>query len=520
MCTRIALAGPTCEPYDQGVPSHPRAVRRISFVAACAALATALTVTPPVPQVRADSGLTIEVVNQNTAVPDSQVWVTAEQTLAGQSPSVLAAPESLSRRSAFTAASVNSGRVSISFDQPVPGPPAAAPSPDTSAIRFDVVELTYPGVANLTAVDMFGIPLDLEVYDSAGNLAGARRWICYTDVIRSQLQQRMTAAGGTYSRAERRTGSGDFLRLVSPNISSGQNPTGYPDLTDYVTSLKGQQLTVRGTFTGSSAQPYDFRGSFSGPGLGTLRLQSQLGDGLQDVVIDGDTLPGNTPPDNAIYSNNGPYQLGNSPADHFVGENDVYAAVYRDVVAGFAWGFWGSPGLGNDTASFDVSRSPGPFEGAQPSHPYYNVWAAALFGYTQAYGFPFSDTFNDAPGRNPLLGLPAGGTLRIIVRPDQSPSDCTSNTPDRPDPPSKVTGLKVAVIHFGHKARAKWRAVSMATAYQVRWWNKGRYTKWKSVTKTQALHKVKPGRLYKVQVRARTQDVAGPVVTRKFRARR
>ena len=30
------------------------------------------------------------------------------------------------------------------------------------------MELTYPGVANLTAVDMFGIPLDLEVFDSGG----------------------------------------------------------------------------------------------------------------------------------------------------------------------------------------------------------------------------------------------------------------------------------------------------------------------------------------------------------------
>ncbi len=76
---------------------------------------------------------------------------------------------------------------------------------------------------------------------------------------------------------------------------------------------------------------------------------------------------------------------------------------------------------GNDSSKFVVSDS-NAFASAQPSKPYYNIWAAALFPYTDSYGFPFADTFN--PNRNPLLPLPVGGTLQITIQPDTGPSTC------------------------------------------------------------------------------------------------
>ena len=61
-------------------------------------------------------------------------------------------------RRRFTLDSLPAGRILFSFDSPVTS--AEAPR---SPVRYDKVELTYPGVANLTAVDFFGIPFRLFV---------------------------------------------------------------------------------------------------------------------------------------------------------------------------------------------------------------------------------------------------------------------------------------------------------------------------------------------------------------------
>ncbi|MEI2716839.1 MAG: hypothetical protein V9E98_07565 [Candidatus Nanopelagicales bacterium] len=74
----------------------------------------------------------------------------------------------LSQRSSFTLDSVSSGRVWVTLGKPLNS--STFPSPDTSDVRFDTVELTYPGVANLTAVDMLGIPMDIETFDAGGRI--------------------------------------------------------------------------------------------------------------------------------------------------------------------------------------------------------------------------------------------------------------------------------------------------------------------------------------------------------------
>lgn len=61
----------------------------------------------------------------------------------------------------------------MSFDEPVPAAPF--PSPDVSPIRFDAVEFTFPGVANLSAVDMLGIPLHLATVDAQGRVVSEKK---------------------------------------------------------------------------------------------------------------------------------------------------------------------------------------------------------------------------------------------------------------------------------------------------------------------------------------------------------
>lgn len=373
------------------------------------------------------SGLTVVVVNNNPDVATSEVFVMAQ---AGGT-DLVAAPQTLAQRDSFTLPSIRSGRVFVSLGRPLAA--QGEPSPDTSMIRYDTVELTYPGVANLTAVDMFGIPLDLEVFDSHGELVGAKRWDCYTDVVQESLATSLTTAGGDFSKIRRTDSDGNFLRVVSPNIVSGLHPSGYPTFEDYLASLAGVTLIVRGSALG---QDYWYTGAFlpddndpDGPGV--LTLIDEGPDHLSPLEVTGRSLIGNSGnATNGIYGNNSPYLVGGQPHSG----NDVYAAAYRDLVAGFAYGFWGNPDYGNDSARFDVASPPGPFSGAQPNAPYYNVWAAALWPLTDAYGFPYGDTFNDAPDRNPIVELPTDGTLRITVQPDISPDSCRAAVP-QPTPP-------------------------------------------------------------------------------------
>lgn len=386
---------------------------------ATAALAVGL-LAPLGPARAADPGLTVIVVNENSAVSDADVFVMAQ---AGGT-ELVAAPESLSQRDRFTVAGIRSGRVFVSLGEPLPA--VGEPSPDTSPVRYDTVELTYPGVANLTAVDMFGIPLDLEVFDTDGQLVGAKRWRCTTDVVTAALAQSVTAAGGDFARTQRTDSAGQFLRLVSPNIVSGPHPSGYPTFERYLASLSEVPLTIRGTALG---RDYHYTGAFTpdpDDPHGVLRLTDQGPDHLDPMEVTGASLIGNGGDGGSgIYGNNSAYLVGGRPGSG----NDVYAAAYRDLVAGFAYGFWGSPDYGNDSGRFDVATAPGPFAAAQPDAPFYNVWAATLWPLTDAYGFPYGDTFNHSAERNPIVELPIDGTLRITIRSDVSPPGCAPSVP-------------------------------------------------------------------------------------------
>jgi hypothetical protein len=418
-------------------------------------------------------GLTITVVNgtvvnNRKTVGDDSIWVFLQGEVQQPDKSwqvkTLAPPMKLSQRSSIKVPRLDSGRVYVAFGDPakpdVPPlapPPSAAPSPDTSPVRFDSVELTYPGQGNLTAVDMFGIPLDIATFDAAGKPVGTpKKWGCYTETLTSALNSKLTAAGGNYQKAVRsltpagvaHSGSdGKFLRLVSPNIFSGLNPSGYPDLSPYVKSVASTPLRIKGKFDGNAGHPakvFDYTGQFTGTSptdLGTLVLTDSGPDKLQSITITGSSLVPAGADAGGIYSNNSPYFLGgNMSVPHLVGENDEYAAAFRDVVAGFAWGFWNSPGHLNDSSLFNVSSPTWPpFAGSQPHHPYYNVWAASFFPYTLAYGFPFADTFNNAPERRPLTDLPTDGEVRITINPDVSPAGCPGATPAPKPTPSAVS---------------------------------------------------------------------------------
>ena len=119
----------------------------------------------------------------------------------------------------------------------------------------------------------------------------------------------------------------------------------------------------------------------------------------------GSTLP------SAVYTVDGPYTWGG--ATHHVGDNDVYAVLYRDLISGFAWGYWGGK-YGNDSRAWQGKP---PFAAARKTktgYSTYNEYAAVIYKYSNAYGFSFSDT---GP-KKVQLPLDGAATLQITILPD------------------------------------------------------------------------------------------------------
>jgi hypothetical protein len=291
----------------------------------------------------------------------------------------------------FAVSSLPGGRIFFSYRRPVSS--AEPPSSDT---RYDKVELSVPGVANLTAVDFFAIPFRLQTLDAAGKLLGRLSYSAGTNTIRRALMK--AAAPGALVR----TREGGLARVLSPQLSPGSYPSFYRD----VKSMAGKRVTLRGAFYGTPYQEFVYSGRFASNGSirlnGTLTTPGGPTTPGKTVAVSGSSLP------SAIYTVNGPFTVGGQPAT--VSDNDVYSVVYRDLLSGFACGYMGGR-YGNDSANWWGKP---PFEAARATQePYatFNQYASVIYRYSNAYGFSFSDT---GP-KLVQLPLDRAATLRITI---------------------------------------------------------------------------------------------------------
>ena len=296
-----------------------------------------------------------------------------------------------------------SGRIFISFGKPV-----TSAEPPRSGTRYDKVELTNPGVANLTAVDFFGIPFRLQTLNAAGRPRSSLGYQCDANSVRQQLLKIPGAR-----RAQVRAG-GQFVRILSPQLSPGS----YPSFAHYLRSMQGKHIVLRGKFFGTPFETFDYSGRVGRNG--TVRLTGAVvtasgpgGSGAhrpgQPIMVTGASLR------QAIYTGDGPYTWGG--AVHRVSDNDVYAAIYRDLIAGYAWGYFGGR-YGNDSARYTGKP---PFEAARKAQTRYaafNPYAAVIYKNSNSYGFSFSDT---GP-KKVQMGLNGVSTLRITIPKDKAAS--------------------------------------------------------------------------------------------------
>ena len=383
-------------------------------------LLTALLAALALPAAAQAAGPTLElkIENQST-VPDSEVWITvytnkppADFEVPGFENDVPRTLESIGHT--LTIEKLVAGRVYVAY-----GPSGVTHSVDFhSQTRFDWIELTYTpstsDVANLTAVEQFGIGMRLNTYGTSGEpleeLSSAN-----ADTIFDALQG---IPGGP--EATVRNGSGEILRVLSPLQSDA-----YPDLGEYVRSMAGKTIDLHSTFSGPEKGEFTtsaYSGTFTADGSITL---NGTADGPQPAPPE-ISMPG-TELIEDIYTGKG------TP-------NNLEGQIKHDVFVGFMAGYWDGK-YGNDAIDFcDNADTSGTqpycptgfnqpaFADARPGlspFPTYEQYAAVINQYADMYGNPYSD---GASGKVTIpidqTGGKDVGALKLTILCDSASSGC------------------------------------------------------------------------------------------------
>ncbi len=288
-------------------------------------------------------------------------------------------------------------------------------------IRWDKIELslysdtTRVSVANLSATDFFGIPLKLETFGPGSSTPiDTLSWNVQTATIFSSLAQIANHNPATFNNAIVPGANGlsiptygNILRVIAPSslpppaIGNYQSPQPYIDYiaTNAIATHVTGQFSANGGVGPTQTQTYDFQATIptGGVNAGALVMTgsgSVVGDGQTIIVAAADLVTG-------IITENPPYTVNGAAAN--IGNNDVYAAVVRDMLAAFGFGFVGSTEINPNTGHRYIDDPTGDwylpqpgqsvaYENAQPTNSgFYSQYAAIIAKVSDAYGFPFTD---------------------------------------------------------------------------------------------------------------------------------
>lgn len=415
--------------------ARPRPARRHGRLAALSLLATLAVLAGSAATCRSADQLLLTIVNTSTT-PDDQVYVMLTGNDVVQSTPATPIDTSVPLTSLTPVAGsahtysfvlekgITAGLIWLSFGAPVSNHPR--PDVNTSTTRFANVELAFPGQADLTNVDQFSVPLRLATLDAGGVEQQVTSYSSSTDCIVAAMQRQAAAVGANIQPAVK-TADGRFLRVISPS----HLPSAWPSMAPYLASLRGQTITVSGHF-GNDLYPsqsgwYRYAGRFD-PSTGAMVLTGTIGAatpdgtggraGLAFTASAADLTGG-------VYSQAGTYHVPGDPVPNRPpSPNDVYGSIYRDLIAGFAWGYWGGT-YGNDNTAF-TGRAP--FAAARPvgeAFPAYSIYSDVLWQFTTAYSMPYGESYGSGGHPSPLLDIPLGTSeLRVTILPDTASGGC------------------------------------------------------------------------------------------------
>ena len=327
------------------------------------------------------------------------------------------------------------------------------PSAHDETVPFDMVELNVNGsgkgdfYGDLSAMEQVGIPSNLQVLDSNGNVIQTtdgpadRNIACYKDVYDDLVKS--GPAGWDASGVRKLQPNGDLLRLVGPNADVSR----YPSLQKYVESLHGQTLRIKGRFggTGTLAGAYYDYSSYV-DAQGNLYLKGTLTDPndpskpnanyphASTMFVAANDLWSNATPGQTgygIYLQNGPFTLdgvvtGDGHATNYkltpgtgqtqAIQNDVYGWIYGDLVTAYAYGYWGGK-YGNDSSQFDGKAPFAAARTAPDSFATWNIWEQAIWDTSDSYGMALGERFGSGGKKSPLIGVGNGAAgMQITMK--------------------------------------------------------------------------------------------------------
>lgn len=399
--------------------------------------------------------LLVKFTNQNNEFADSQVYVMFRTGspepfrayLSGVPVALTTAYSFAQLSSGVVLSNITSGKLYISLGTPMSVPvtnvagnlPEPSPSNPIDAdysTRWDSVEITFNGLAydaaNLTGINLFGIPFSLRTFFGTTN-----RVTFGYNVDGLTMISNLTAAA-LNSNAVLHDGDGHFLRVLGPTAYAAGTIGPYRWLGPYVHAVRnvGRPIAISDNYIGRAgsepnvqAQRYAFIAFFT-----NITSTNYL------CMTGGSETPGGIgmghiikiPETNVayqIYANDPHYYIDNAATPNgSMADNDVYAAAVRDVFAGFAAGFIGSPATNQVTGLPFLAEAssnwfgPGQtqaFSDVQTTLPYYNAYGEVFWRCSDVYGFPFADRLRGQVLAN--LNPATVDTLEIIVLPDFIP---------------------------------------------------------------------------------------------------
>lgn len=362
----------------------------------------------------------------------------------------------------FTLDDVDSGRLTFSYDSPASIFDGTAPTA-TSPIRYDKLEITYlntvkSGGGNLTAIDFFAIPLQVEILhwgDKTPDPLQTKGIYASTPTILNTLRRLAPARMGP---AFRNTSGGEyhfsvtepldlstFARVLSPNTIAAAASSGsaapYPSFggaKGYLESLVGKTYDLNGAQYGG----YRYKATFAHDGKGGYTVHCK---GTTTAALAA-PLPANADVtlhllkdqlDFFIYAtvaNQSSYSVAGFP---FVDDQTLtaqdkvklanaspYGAMVGDIQAALNFGYLGGR---FDASVADTKKTQDidayytsvllpyayPYGGARVANDgFYNPYAGLFYYLSDAYGHPYSDRLAAA---SPLYSLRAGDTVRITI---------------------------------------------------------------------------------------------------------
>ncbi len=387
---------------------------------------------------------------------------------------------------------VVSGRLWVSYGAPLTYKKGDIAPDNSETVRYDKMELGYnpasgdpTGYFDLTAVDFFALPMQLEVlanvqdtmafrtstfYSSTQSLLSSLNDLDPTSMSASFLKLEGEAATpgwdpktddlGTFLRA---LSPATLVSVVPPTEGAPFSPAPYPSFRAYLENLvsQGTAVTLKGAngVDGGVLTNWAYQATVSPDGTGGFLIvcqpisamtpppQGSLGD---PNYPNDPTLPSDLTVEIPLTAEFVDQFIYGVPANAFrikdldcyltpYASNSVYADIGGNILAGLNLGYVG--GRYGDDGTYWFDEIPGfpPYGAARTDAKdgYYNPYAALLYNLSDAYSFSISDRLQTG---NPLVTTsPDQPVLRLTLLPDErldAPSNLTATVVAKQESPS------------------------------------------------------------------------------------